>query len=170
MQATAVKSEQPYFRTLLVRVQAVQQCVSEEHTDSRYLQRWSVRRWLSEPNADRAMSMRRRTSASSSPSHCSLLPNTRSGAHSRGIFSDVHPACGRCDDSLHNAPRFRGNTGFRESAVEEELALGVKRSAVIDEDDHHSSSLPKHRVDEPSEGAHIVPASSSWSKSSLSIW
>ena len=36
--------------------------------------RWSLHRWLSEPNAACATSMRWRTSASSSPSPCSWLP------------------------------------------------------------------------------------------------
>ena len=51
--------------TVLVSVQASHECVSVEHTDIRYSlnfvgrdRRWSLHRWLSEPNAACARSMR----------------------------------------------------------------------------------------------------------------
>ena len=64
--------------TVRLRVQASQQCVRDEHTQTRYSRnfvvrdsRWSVHRWLNELNADCAISKRRRTSASSLRSPCS---------------------------------------------------------------------------------------------------
>ena len=67
--------------TVRLRVQASQQYVRDEHTQTRYSRsfvvrdsRWSAHRWLNELNADCAISNRWPTSASSLPSPCSLLP------------------------------------------------------------------------------------------------
>ena len=78
--------------TLRFRVQASQQCVRDEHTQRRYNRslvdresRWSAHRWPSELNADCAIAMRYRRSASSFPSPCSLLPRySKLGTFSSG--------------------------------------------------------------------------------------
>ena len=77
---------------LTIRVQASQQCVRDEHTQRRYNRslvdresRWSAHRWPSELNADCAIAMRYRRSASSFPSPCSLLPRySKLGTFSSG--------------------------------------------------------------------------------------
>ena len=78
--------------TLRFSVQASQQCVRDEHTQRRYNRslvdresRWSAHRWPSELNADCAIAMRYRRSASSFPSPCSLLPRySKLGTFSSG--------------------------------------------------------------------------------------
>ena len=72
-----------------LRVHALQQCLRDEHTQTRYSRSfvvrdslWSAHRWLNELNADCAISKRWRTSASS---HCSLLPRyLKCGTFSKG--------------------------------------------------------------------------------------